>query len=107
MAKTNGGYVAGKAPMKPVTDEQTRIIAGPFWTRRKARKLQREIQGMLDVWGESGPRRTTDYQLAIPGVGTVPTWARGVRVERMGDRHFGKWIGRVTWALVATSHVGH
>lgn len=87
-----------------MSEAHTQVIGGPYWTRRKARKLERIVQSALDAGGGyRGGKAAPDTQIA--GL-WVPTWARGVRVERMGTRHFSAAMGRVTWCLVATTRRG-
>lgn len=69
---------------------QTEILATtPF--RRRARKMERELQDWLDNGqGVKPPPSWIGY--------AVPSWAEGARVEK---------AGRFSWAVVATSTRGH
>lgn len=73
--------------------EKTQTIAGPFHTRRKARKLEREVQAFIESkagFSRTGRRFYEDIE--------IPDWANGVRVEK---------VGLFQYSLVATSHEGH
>lgn len=74
-------------------EHKTKVIEGPFLTRRRARKQER-------VYPESFRRAAAGYpnELASLVARGVPAWARGARVER---------AGRFQWVVVATSHAGH
>lgn len=70
---------------------RTRVVAGPFWTRRKARRVEREWQARLAAL----PRMTAHAAAFTLG---LPSWTRGVRVEK---------AGRASWVVVATEEAGH
>jgi hypothetical protein len=64
---------------------KTQIVSVHYF-RRQARRKEREIQAVFDMWPNS------EWPL------NAPWWARGVRVERAGP---------FQWAVVATEHRGH
>jgi len=66
---------------------RTKVIAGPFWTRRKARRVERDLQAQV---------RSGDVDYVVGDI-EVPCWARGVRVEKLGI---------ASWTVVATNWKG-
>jgi hypothetical protein len=70
---------------------KTETVAGPFEDRSEAEALERELQRTLDA----GARRSARPE-AIDVV--LPDWAKGVRVERIGN----KKAKQDKWAVVAT-----
>ena len=85
-----------------MTDEHEILYVTPF--RRRARKVERELQAGLDEMIAAGISVPVmpDEKFAIPLVGApairVPGWTRGVRVERAGP---------FSHAVVATPERGH
>lgn len=59
------------------------LYVTPF--RRRARKMERQIQAALD-------------EGRAPDLVTPPAWVQGVRVER---------AGLLSWAVVGTANRGH
>lgn len=76
---------------------RTKVVAGPFWTRRKARRIEREWQAELDRARSLGGYFATLPDSKIAASVRLPEWARGVRVEK---------AGRVSWVVVATESKG-
>lgn len=70
----------------------TLSVSGPHWSRRKARKIEREIQEAL-----AQPVRSA-VAMAILQEYKVPSWAKGVRVRK---------VGLLSWQVEATSWTGH
>lgn len=67
--------------------DRTKVISVHF-LRRVARERERELQDEFDA-------RLAGAYARING---LPSWARGVRVEK---------AGRFQWAVVVTEHLGH
>lgn len=67
--------------------------------RRTARRRERKLQAELDALLAS-PHQTNGSTITVYVDGKpvkLPTWARGVRVEK---------AGLLQWTIVATEHVG-
>lgn len=79
---------------------ETKAIAGPFWTRRKARSYEAEIQDAIELHNK-GSAAGMDFTATVNGEEIkIPGWAQGARVERIGSRL------RASWTVVATSWAG-
>lgn len=74
-----------------MSEATTILYVTPF--RRRARRVEREVQAWLD----EGREYVRQDHLTIDAA-AFPSWARGVRVER---------AGRLSWAVVATAERGH
>lgn len=73
-------------------DMKTKTIAGPYWTRKKAQRVERELTAAINATPVGAEIIDTFDDIVIP------RWARGVRVDK---------LGRFSWSVVATSGRGH
>lgn len=74
-------------------------VSGPHWTRRKARRIERELTATWPPKGvsTSGPYLAMWVKAANAFLG-IPVWASGFRVRR---------VGPLAWQVEATEWTGH
>jgi hypothetical protein len=71
--------------MSTQTNQQTKVVSGPYKLRRRARRDERRLQSAIKNYNimTSAGRSIAQPPLVVDGV-TIPTWARGARVTKLG-----------------------